>query len=167
MSDIQRTLVVLKPDTIGRSIVGEIISRFERAGLHVVAMKMVKPTKEFLYHHYENIGKMISRRGQKTFDMTLDMMTKLPVIAMVLEGVESVEFVRKIVGATEPKSAPAGTIRGDYAHMSFSYADGKSIGVPNLVHASGDLEEAKQEIPHWFNDNEIYSYDPLHSLFTR
>jgi nucleoside-diphosphate kinase len=102
---LERTLVVLKPDSVGRSIVGEIISRFERAGLHLVALKMTKPEKDFLYHHYETIGKMISRRGQKPFDMTLDLMLQSPVIAMIREGVEAVSYVRKLVGSTEPKSA--------------------------------------------------------------
>lgn len=85
MSKVQRTLVVLKPDTVGRTIVGEIISRFERAGVHIAGMKMMKPSKEFFHHHYETIGTMITRRGQKPFDMTVDFMTSKPVIAMVLE----------------------------------------------------------------------------------
>jgi len=85
MTHVQRTLVVLKPDTVGRSVVGEIISRFERAGLHIVGMKMVRPDKEFLHHHYETIGTMITRHGQDIFDITIDMMTKMPIIAMVLE----------------------------------------------------------------------------------
>ena len=71
---VQRTLVVLKPDTVGRSVVGEIISRFERVGLHIVGMKMVRPDHDFYFHHYETLGKMISRRGQKPFDMTVKMM---------------------------------------------------------------------------------------------
>jgi nucleoside-diphosphate kinase len=83
MTKVQRTLVVLKPDTIGRSISGEIISRFERAGLHIAGIKMAKPDKEFLHHHYETIGQMITRRGQKPFDLTIDFMTKNPVIAIV------------------------------------------------------------------------------------
>lgn len=167
MSKIQRTLVVLKPDTIGRSISGEIISRFERAGLHIAGIKMVKPDKDFLYHHYETIGQMISRRGQKPFDMVLSMMTKLPVIAIVLEWVWAVEYVRKLVGSTEPKTAAPGTIRGDYAHMSFDYADIANIWVPNLVHASGNTEEAEQEIKHWFSKGELFDYNPLHCAFTR
>jgi len=85
MTHLQRTLVVLKPDSVGRSIVGEVISRFERAGLHIVAMKMVRPDKEFLHHHYENIGKVLTRHGQKVFDITLKMMSTGPVIALVLE----------------------------------------------------------------------------------
>jgi len=167
MSAVQRTLVVLKPDSIGRSVVGEIISRFERAGLHIVGMKMVRPDKDFLYHHYETLGKMISRRGQKAFDVTLEMMSKGPMIAIVLEGVEIVEYVRKLVGTTEPKAAAPGTIRGDYAHMSFAYGDKQNIGVPNLIHASGDVEEAEAEIKHRFKKDELFDYDPLHKLFTR
>ncbi len=167
MTHIQRTLVVLKPDSVGRSVVGEIISRFERAGLHIVGMKMVRPDKDFLYHHYETLGKMISRRGQKAFDVTLEMMSKGPMIAIVLEGVEIVEYVRKLVGTTEPKAAAPGTIRGDYAHMSFAYGDKQNIGVPNLIHASGDVEEAEAEIKHRFKKDELFDYDPMHKLYTR
>lgn len=167
MGDLQRTLVVLKPDTVWRSIMWEVISRFERAWLHIIWLKMMFPDKDFLYHHYENIWKMISRRGQKPFDMTIKMMSQLPVVAIVLEGVEVVEYVRKIVGSTEPKSAAPGTIRWDYAHMSFGYADQKDIGVPNLVHASWNVEEAEEEIKHWFKESELFSYDSLHFMFTR
>lgn len=167
MSTVQRTLVVLKPDSVGRSVTWEIISRFERAGLHIVGMKMLRPDKDFLYHHYETLGKMISRRGQKPFDVTLKMMQQWPMIAIVLEGVEIVEYVRKMVGATEPKAAAPWTIRGDYAHMSFAYADGKDIGVPNLIHASGNIEEAEAEIKHRFKESELFEYAPLHQTFTR
>jgi nucleoside-diphosphate kinase len=163
----QRTLVLLKPDAVSRGVVGEIITRFERVGLHIVAMKMTKPDKDFLYHHYETIGQMISRRGQKAFDITLDLMLHTPVIALVLEGVESVELVRKMVGSTEPKSALPGTIRGDYAHMSFGYADRAQKGIPNLIHASGNIEEAEQEIKHWFSEQEIFEYDVTHHKYTR
>jgi nucleoside-diphosphate kinase len=130
-------------------------------------MKMVRPDKDFLYHHYETLGKMISRRGQKAFDVTLEMMSKGPMIAIVLEGVEIVEYIRKMVGATEPKSAAPGTIRGDYAHMSFDYGDKQNIGVPNLIHASGNSEEAEEEIKHRFKKDELFEYDPLHQLYTR
>ena len=164
---IQKTLVVLKPDSVGRSIVGEIISRFERVGLHLVAMKMLRPDKDFLYHHYETLGQMISRRGQKPFDVTVNMMMMGPVVAMIWEGVEAVEIVRKMVGTTEPKSAAPGTIRGDFAHMSFSYSDSVDIGVPNLVHASGNIDEATAEIKHWFKEDELFDHQSLHQKFTR
>jgi len=88
-------------------------------------------------------------------------------IAIVLEGVEVVEYVRKIVGATEPKAAAPGTIRGDYAHMSFTYADANNIGVPNLIHASGNVEEAEAEIKHRFSKEELFDYEPLHKKYTR
>ncbi len=164
---VQRTLIVFKPDTLQRGIVGEILTRFERVGLKIVATKMIAPTKDHYHKHYEEIGKMITRRGQKAFDITLEMMIEGPVIAMVLEGVEAVELVRKLVGTTEPKSALPGTIRGDYSHMSFGYADGESKGIPNLMHASGDAEEAAQEISHWFSDEELYDYNVLNEKFTR
>ncbi len=167
MSKVQKTLVVLKPDTVGRSIIGEIISRFERAGLHIIGIKMVKPDKDFLYHHYETIGQMISRRGQKAFDVTIDFMMKAPMIAIVLEGVEVVEYVRKIVGVTEPKAAAPGTIRGDYAHISFGYADDVNIWIPNLIHASGNVEEAEAEIKHRFSEEELFDYSATHFPFTR
>lgn len=167
MSQIQRTLVVLKPDSVGRSIVGEIISRFERAGLHIVGMKMLRPDKDFLFHHYETIWTMITRHGEKIFKDTLATISKSPVVAIVLEGVEVVEYVRKIVWSTEPKGAAPGTIRGDYAHISYGYADKQSIGIQNLVHASWNAEEAEKEIKHWFTAQELFDYDPLHKTFTR
>lgn len=164
---IQRTLVLFKPDTVQRGLVGEILSRFERVGLKIVATKMIAPNKEHYHKHYEEIGKMITRRGEHAFDVTLKMMVEGPVIAMVFEGVEAVALVRKLVGPTEPKSAQPGTIRGDYSHMSFGYADTQEKGIPNLIHASGDEDEAVQEIAHWFADSELYSYTTAHEKFTQ
>lgn len=167
MQDVQRTLVLFKPDTVQRGLVGEILTRFERVGLKIVATKMIAPDKEHYHKHYEEIGQMITRRGEHAFDVTLQMMVQGPVIAMVFEGVEAVALVRKLVGATEPKSADPGTIRGDYSHMSFGYADSEGKGIPNLIHASGDVDEAKKEISHWFSDDEMYDYHALHEKFTR
>lgn len=167
MSHIEKSLVVFKPDAVQRGLVGEILTRFERVGLKIVATKMISPSKEHYYKHYEEIGQMITRRGQDKFDITLDMMMEGPVIAMVFEGVEAVELIRKLVGTTEPKSALPGTIRGDYSHMSFGYGDDENKGIPNLIHASGDVEEAKQEIAHWFSDEELYDYGVLNEKFTR
>jgi nucleoside-diphosphate kinase len=95
------------------------------------------------------------------------MMNAGPVIAFVLEGVEAVALLRKMVGATEPKAALPGTVRGDYAHMSFGHADENDVGIPNLMHASGDPEEAKAEIAHWFSETEIFSYQTAHEKFTQ
>ncbi len=164
---IERTLVLFKPDTVQRGLVGEILSRFERVGLKIVGTKMIAPDKDHYYAHYESIGQMITRRGQQAFDVTLEMMVQGPVIAMVFEGVEAVSLVRKLVGGTEPKTALPGTIRGDFSHMSFEYADGKKKGIPNLIHASGDPEEAEKEIGHWFSDGEIYSYERANEKFVR
>jgi nucleoside-diphosphate kinase len=130
---MERTLIIFKPDAIQRGIVGEIFTRFERAGLKMIGAKMLRPDNEHYHKHYEGIGQMISRRGQKAFDVTLEMMQQGPVLAVVLEGVEAVSLVRKMVGTTEPKSAPPGTIRGDYAHISFAYADKQGVGIPNLL----------------------------------
>jgi len=163
----EQTLIVFKPDAVQRGIVGEILSRFERVGLKIVGVKMLRPSYDHFYHHYENIGKMVSRRGKKTFEVTLELMELGPVIAMVLAGIEAVALVRKMVGTTEPKAAPPGTIRGDYAHMSFGHADAQGVGVPNLIHASGDPEEAKAEIAHWFSEAATFSYEMAHEKFTQ
>ncbi len=164
---MEKTLIIFKPDAVQRGIIGEILSRFERAGLKIVAAKMLLPTEEHYHKHYEDIGKMISRRGEKAFEVTLQMMQEGPVIAIVLEGIEAIALVRKMVGTTEPKAAAPGTIRGDYAHMSFPYADKKGVGVPNIVHASGNESDAKLEIAHWFSGNEIYDYETVHESFTQ
>lgn len=164
---MERTFIILKPDAVKRGIVGEILTRFERIGLKIVATKMVRPSEEHFHHHYEGISQMVSRRGQKAFDVTLAMMQEGPVIAVVLEGVEAVSLVRKMVGTTEPKSAQPGTIRGDYAHMSFGHADKEGIGIPNLIHASGDEKEAEAEISHWFSDSELFEYQTVYEVYTQ
>ena len=164
---VERTLIVFKPDAVQRGIVGEILQRFERVGLKMVGVKMVSPDKEHYVGHYETIGQLGTRRGETTLKITLDMMLDGPVIAVVLEGVEAVAVVRKIVGPTEPKSADMGTIRGDYSHISFGYADSCQKGIPNLIHASGDSEEAVKEIAHWFKASELIDYAMLSEKFTR
>jgi len=167
MSHIERTLILFKPDAVQRGVVGEILSRFERVGLKIVGTKMLAPSREHYYKHYEEIGQVITRRGEKTFNNVLDNMIDGPVIAMVLEGIEAVELVRKLVGSTEPKSSAPGTIRGDFSHMSYGYGDEQDKGIPNLIHASGDASDAVLEIPHWFTEAELYDYSVLNEKFTR
>lgn len=168
MWKIERTLVVLKPDAIWRSVIWDIISRFERAGLHIVAMKMVKPDAEFFKWHYEGIGQLWTRKWEKILNRVIDDMMATPVLAMVIEWVEVVEYVRKLVWPTEPKSAMPGTIRWDFAHISYAYVDNNPwASVYNLIHASADSSEAEQEIKHWFKLGEMFDYDPLHSNYTR
>ena len=159
---IEKTLIVLKPDAMQRGLSGEIITRFERVGLKIVAAKIVSPDKDFYYHHYENIGKMVTRHGQEIFDCTLETILSGPVLAIILEGIEAAEVVRKLVGTTYPKKALPGTIRGDFAHVSMEYANAQPKGVANLIHASADPKEAKEEIAHWFKKEEIYNYTLAH-----
>jgi nucleoside-diphosphate kinase len=167
MSHIERTLILFKPDAVQRGVIGEILTRFERVGLKIVGTKMIAPNREQFYKHYEEIGQVITRRGEKVFNNVLDTMNEGPIIAMVLEGIEAVELVRKLVGSTEPKSSAPGTIRGDFSHMSYGYGDEQDKGIPNLIHASGDVSDAEKEIPHWFSDDELYDYSVLNEKFTR
>lgn len=165
---MERTLIVLKPDAITRGLVGEIVGRFEKVGLKLVGMKMLYPDEKHYHHHYETIGKVISRRGQEVFNVTVEFMMQGPVVAVVLEGIEAVALVRKMVGTTEPKSALPGTIRGDFTHMSFDYANNVSKStVPNVIHASGDPAEAELEIQHWFSQSELYDYETVNEKHVR
>lgn len=164
--NMERTLVLLKPDAIKRSIAGEVITRFEKAGLKIIGLKMMQPDEAHYHHHYETVSKLISRRGEDVYKKNSQFMMSGPVIALVLEGVEAVGVVRKMVGDTEPKAAAPGTIRGDYAHMTINYANERKVGLPNIVHASGDVGEAKQEIEHWFTDDELFSYKTVHEHLT-
>ncbi|MFH2021492.1 MAG: nucleoside-diphosphate kinase [archaeon] len=153
---IERTLVLLKPDCVERSLVGEIITKLEKVGLKIVGMKMVWVDKDFSKKHYADHVKKPFYKSLEEF------ITAGPVVAMAVEGIHSVEIVRKLVGATEPKKALPGTIRGDYAHHSYEYADKKGIAIKNLVHASDSSENAKKEVSLWFSEKEIHSYKTVH-----
>ena len=164
---MERTLIIFKPDAVMRGIVGEILTRFERVGLKIVGAKMLQPDYDHFYQHYEGIGTLKTRKGEKIFETQLKEMQQGPVIAMVLEGVEAVELVRKMVGPTEPKSAPPGTIRGDYAHITFGHATLAARSVPNVLHASADASEAEKEVAHWFSESELVDYENVHEKFTQ
>lgn len=164
---MERTLIIFKPDAVMRGIVGEILTRFERVGLKIVGAKMLQPDYEYYYQHYEGIGTLKSRKGEEIFEQNMKTMQTGPVIAMVLEGVNAAEQVRKMVGDTEPKSALPGTIRGDYAHVSYQQASTVERGVANLIHASADAEEAGKEIDHWFAESELHDYETVHDAFTQ
>lgn len=165
---MERTLIVFKPDAVQRGIVGEVLSRFEKLGLKIVGMKMANPDEKHYHHHYETIGKMVSRRGEAQFKVQLGAMQEGPVIAAVLQGVEAVALVRKVVGATNTKEAAPGTIRGDYAHASLDHVNAHNVALPTIIHASGDTDEAELEIAHWFSDEEIYAdYQTVHEYFTQ
>lgn len=161
---MERSLVLLKPDAVERGLIGQILERFERAGLKITGLKMVWPKKEHAEKHYtEDLAK---RRGQNIRDLMVEMLMSGPIVAVCLEGVESVELARKMVGATEPKVAAPGTIRGDFSHVSFKHADSKKIGVLNLVHASASVEEAGQEIAVWFSADELHEHKPGYTKHT-
>jgi len=177
----ERTLVIIKPDGVQRTLVGEIIKRLERPGLKLVAMKMTVPTIEHIEKHYtldpewrritgEKRIKAAHAKGEKLdtedpFAITAVILEKLkkymtsgPVIAMVWQGAHATELVRKIVGGTEPRTSDVGTIRGDYVLDSYVMADTDGRAVRNLVHASGTVEESEKEIAHWFSPEEIMDY---------
>jgi nucleoside-diphosphate kinase len=153
---IERTLVLLKPDAVQRSLAGNIITRFENVGLKIVGIKMQWVNSEFSKKHY-------SEHVNKPFYKALEaFITEGPVIAMVIEGIHSVETVRKMVGSTEPKKAAPGTIRGDFAHHSYEYADKKGISIKNLIHASDTIENANKEVSLWFKPEELHTYKTVH-----
>jgi len=177
---IERTFVAVKHDGIQRGLVGEIIKRFEQRGLKLAAIKMVQVDKDFAEKHYplteewiKNTAavtrKAYEKRGIKLKESDReicerinkwlkDYLTEGPVVAMVWEGYHAIEMCRKIVGTAESRSAPPGTIRGDYSVDSYELADQKKRPVRNLVHASGNAQEAEHEITLWFRPEEIHDY---------
>jgi nucleoside-diphosphate kinase len=153
---MEKTLVLIKPDGVQRSLIGEIVTRFEKVGLKIIGMKMQWVDKDFAKEHYKALI-------EKPFYPGLEaMITEGPVIAICLEGLHAVSLVRKMVGETEPKTAKPGTIRGDYSHHSYEYTDGKGIAIKNLIHASGNKAEAQAEISLWFKDLELHEYKTVH-----
>lgn len=153
---IQQTLVLVKPDGVARGLIGEIIKRFEQRGLKIVALKLVKIDNDFAKKHYtEEISR---KHGEKKRNWLLNFITESPVVAMIIEGVNAIENVRKIAGATISSEALPGTIRGDFSHVSYSYADKKEITVKNIIHTSADETDAKNETALWFSINEIFNY---------
>lgn len=192
---MEQTLVVLKPDAVARGICGEIISRFERVGLKLVACKLIKVSKELAEKHYpKDREEFIRGMGQKTLDnykalgidvkeelgtddnyqiglmirqWLIEMITAGPVLAMVWQGPHAVELVRKLAGHTLPLAASPGTIRGDYSFDSSYLANTGKRAIKNLLHASGNQEEAKYEIPLWFSKDEICQYERVEEKVMR
>jgi nucleoside-diphosphate kinase len=167
MSDdtgVERTLVLLKPDAVARGLSGRILARFEDNLLKVVATKMVWMDADLTRRHYFDLEE---RFGPDVYNSMAEFMQSGPVIAIVLEGVEAVACVRKMVGSTYPDQAPPGTIRGDFAHMSRAYANAHGMAVANLVHASGVLAEAEKEIDVWFTKEEVHDYATVAQKYLR
>jgi len=181
---IERTLFMIKPDGVKRNLIGESIKRVEDSGLKVVAMKMVQATKDQANRHYpsekedkswflgvaEKAKKGYEEKGMKwkyKDDMEygrmiksflVDFITSGPVVAMVVEGPNAISMVRKLSGATEPRSAQPGTIRGDYGIDSYDMANTLNRAVKNVIHASSSREDAEKEIKVWFKKDEIVKY---------
>lgn len=140
---MERTLIILKPDALQRGLSGEIITRMERKGLKIIGIKMMNVDSAILKAHYAHIA-------DKPFYADVEkFMKSSPVIVMALEGQDCIDSIRIIVGATDPRKADAGTIRGDMA-----LATGR-----NLVHASDSKENGEKEVSRFFNDNELFQYD--------
>ena len=177
----ERTFVLVKPDGIQRSLIGEIIKRFERIGLKLAGIKMLVPTSAHVEAHYTLDSNWRRVTGEKTIESyrkkgmkppsedPLEItarileglkkyMTSGPVVAMVWQGAHAVKIVRKVVGGTEPLSSDVGTIRGDFVLDSYQMSDTDGRSVRNLIHASGSPEEAEMEIRHWFTEKELVNY---------
>lgn len=181
----EKTLVLLKPDAVARGLVGEILGRFEKAGLKIVAMKMLQPTKEQVAGHYSGPEAWVAGMGNKTLEsfqeFGMDVKAELgtedplaigkmvlgwlieyissgPIVAIVFEGVHAVKAIRKMVGFTIPSRANPGTIRGDYSIDSNTISSMEKRSTKNLIHASGDTDEAAQEIAYWFTPEELVCY---------
>jgi nucleoside-diphosphate kinase len=145
MADLQRTVVLLKPDALQRDLLGQILTRFERKGLKIVGLKLSQPSGDLWDEHYSHHVEKPFYKGLKDF------MMHGPLVAIALEGLGAVDEVRKIVGSTNPQEADAGTIRADFA-MSIA---------ANLVHASDATETAEAELKRFFNEDELYTYKKI------
>ena len=176
----ERTFVIVKPDGVQRTLIGEIIKRIERTGLKLVALKMAIPTEDQCWTHYNKDDVWFESKGAKVLEsrkvagMVVDksaieygkdivhalvkFMTCGPVVMMVWEGNQSVAVVKKLVGATEPATSDVGTIRGDLTLDSYDLAGTDERAVRNLIHCSDKVEEAQREIEIWFSDQEIINY---------
>lgn len=176
----ERTLVILKPDAIQRSLTGEILKRFERTGLKFSAFKFFVPKEETTWTHYGKNDEWFLKKGTRIVEDRqknnlpiekeaieygkdiiqgcVDLFTCGPVLALVIEGNQSVAIVKKLVGGTEPTTSDVGTIRGDFTVDSYELAGIDSRAVRNLVHCSDSVEEAEREIKLWFDEKEIISY---------
>jgi len=181
-TNLEKTLILIKPDGVQRGLIGEIIGRLERAGLKITAMKMVHASHEDVDRHYalteEWMKAVFTKAKEKyeaegqTFEFAdhiaygtaiknglINFLKSAPIIAMVAEGEKGVSLVRKLVGATEPASSAPGTIRGDLSHDTYALSNAQNRPIRNLIHASGTVEEAENEIKIWFTDTELYEYE--------
>ncbi len=176
----ERTLVILKPDAIQRSLIGEIMRRIERVGLKLVAVKLLLATEEQCWAHYQKDDEWYLKKGQRVIDdrkehglavdkepleygkdiirTIVDYMVSGPALGLVVEGLGAVSVTKKLVGGTEPSTSDVGTIRGDFTIDTYGVSALDNRAVRNLVHCSDSKEEAEREIPIWFEKKEIIDY---------
>ncbi|SHE87419.1 nucleoside diphosphate kinase [Marinitoga hydrogenitolerans DSM 16785] len=147
---MEREFLFLKPNTVRRGLIGEVISRLERRGIKIIALKMIWVTKEQAEELYQE------HKGKSFYNDLIDFVLSGPVVVMILEGPRVIEMVRHIIGNTDPLKASPGSIRGEF---------GMSV-TKNIVHASDSLESAKREMKIFFSENEILNYrlDVQHDL---
>ena len=165
----EQTLVIIKPDGLVRHFTGKILTRFEEAGLKIVGMKMVWADEKFARKHYRadldvRYKEVEEKYGRNVRDELVKYLKEGPVVALVLEGVDAIKVARKITGSTYPNESAAGTIRGDFAHISKDFANEQNVMVRNLIHASEDEEGAGIEIPLWFDKKELHDYKTAHDI---
>lgn len=177
----EQSLVIIKPDGVQRSLIGEVINRIERVGFKLVALKLAQPTMEKVAEHYTIDPEWVLKTGEKALrakqeageDVTgIDALThggailhqlqgyltSGPVVIMVWQGAHVVDVIRKLVGSTEPRTSDVGTIRGDYVHDSYHISAIEKRSVRNVLHASSSVEDAQKEVKVWFAPEEILSY---------
>ncbi|MFH1133924.1 MAG: nucleoside-diphosphate kinase [Nanoarchaeota archaeon] len=157
---IERSLILIKPDGVSRGLVGEVLSRFERAGMKIIGLKMVWVANDFAQEHYK------AHKGKAFYNDLVGFITEGPVVTICIEGVHAIHNVRKIVGPTDPRDAMPGTIRGDFAHLSMAWASKNKTGGKNIIHASATPEDAATEIALWFRKDELHSYKTVHEAHT-
>ena len=166
---MERTLVLIKPDGVIRNLIGKILMRFEDAGLKIIGMKMVWVDEDFARKHYrddldERYKDVEEKYGRNVRNELVKYLKEGPVIAFVLEGIDAIKVTRKIVGSTYPNESAAGTIRGDFSHISKDFANKNNVMVRNLIHASGNKEDAEIEIPIWFTKKDLHTYKTVHDM---
>ena len=147
---MERTLIILKPDSLQRGLVGKIITRFEEKGLQIVGLKQVLITEELAAQHYA------PHKGKPFYEKLIRFMTSSPVIVIALQANNAIEITRKMMGATFGSKADPGTIRGDFG-VSSSF---------NLIHGSDSPESAKAELALWFKPEELHTYDLANRVWT-
>jgi nucleoside-diphosphate kinase len=169
MSHIEQTLFIIKPDGVERGVIGKIITQLEERGLKIVGMKMTTADKQLADKHYGGLGERLNKRGlegDKIQAQMIDFLLSGPVVAMVIEGVKAVEYVKRLAGATYPNESEFGTIRGMFAHVTRLHANESDRAVRNLVHASDPAEHPEREIALWFTPEELVDYQTVHQSNT-